>query len=489
MSTASTRTESSATVLVTATVFHAVAAFGRRSRGRSGETDHVDGAQLEQGHDRPAGGGPGLGVSLGQVFVAAVRASARSARRLRRWNRRDGAGGSGLASLVEVHALQAAGDATVAVALAGTIFFGTSTDQARTRVALYLLVTMAPFAVVAPLLGPLLDRFRHGRRFALAATMAARATLALVIGHTIGSGGEAFALYPAALGVLIAGKAYGVVRSAAVPRLLPDGMTLVQANSRLTVAAVLSPALAGSVAVGITKAFGHLDALRFGTLLYIAAGLMALRLPRRADGGKATRAAEASAGRGLIRLSNVDPEVGLALRCTAALRWLSGFLLLYGAFVLRHHRLSGLPHNVSLAVLAIGIGAGNLLGTTTGARLAALPTRRLGPPLLMATLASTLLVALDFGLTTVVVIAVVSSATVAMVKLGLDATIQQRVDDSVRTSTFARSETALQLAWVAGGAIGIILPTTPLIGFTVASVVLALATAHVLGVPLRVRAR
>jgi hypothetical protein len=68
-----------------------------------------------------------------------------------------------------------------------------------------------------------------------------------------------------------------------------------------------------------------------------------------------------------------------------------------------------------------------------------------------------------------------------MAKLRLDATIQQRVPDEVRTSTFARSETALQLAWVAGGAIGIVLPTTPIVGFLVATVVLTGGLAIVLG--------
>jgi hypothetical protein len=88
---------------------------------------------------------------------------------------------------------------------------------------------------------------------------------------------------------------------------------------------------------------------------------------------------------------------------------------------------------------------------------------------------TTLLTAIDYGLFTVFAVAVVSSAAVAVAKLALDATIQQRVDDDVRTSTFARSETALQLAWVAGGAVGIVLPTTPWIGFLVATAGLAVA--------------
>jgi MFS family permease len=432
---------------------------------------------------------PGPAAALGHFLVAVVRAAARGVRRLRNWNRRGGAGRSGLAGLVELHALQAAGDATVAVALAGTIFFGASTSEARGKVALYLLITMAPFAVVAPFLGPLLDRFQHGRRLALAVTIGSRAVLAIALGHALGGGVGELALYPAALGVLIAGKAYSICRSSAVPRLLPEGMTLVQANSRLTVAAVLSPALAGAAAIALTKAFNHQTALRFGALLYILAAVLSLRLPRTADGGRATRAAESAAGRGLLRLSNVDPEVGLALRATAALRWLSGFLLLYGAFVLRHHRLSGLSHNLSLAALAVGIGVGNLLGTTVGARLAGLPTRRLAPPLLLATLVPTFFAAIDFGLVTVTALAVVSSATAAMAKLGLDATIQQQVDDSVRTSTFARSEAALQLAWVVGGAIGIVLPTAPIVGFLMASAVMAAAALNAYGVRVRSPAR
>jgi MFS family permease len=437
----------------------------------------------------PAPSGDGVGRAIWHLLLAIGRAFAAGGRRLRRWNRRDGAGASGLAALVEVHALQAAGDAVVSVALAGSLFFSVPTDQARTRIALYLLITMAPFAVVAPVLGPLLDRFQHGRRLALAATMAARATLAIVIGHSLGGGVQALALYPAALGVLVAGKAYSIARSAAVPRLVPEGLTLVQANARLTLAAVVSPGIAGLAAIGVNKAFGHLMTLRFGALIYTLAAVLVMRLPRRADGGAATRATENSAGRGLLRLSNVSSDVRAALRTTAALRGLAGFLLLYGAFVVRKHPIGGLSGTVSLAALAIGLGVGNLIGTTTGVRAAKVNAKRLATPLLLASLVSVFVTAIDFGLITVFAVAVVSSAAVAVSKLSLDATIQSQVDESVRTSTFARSETTLQLAWVVGGAIGIVLPTQPVVGFLVAAAGLTLALADSLGVRWRGRRR
>ena len=128
---------------------------------------------------------PGVGHAIWHLLVAIARACRHGGRRIGAWNRSRGAGESGLARLVQVHAIQTAGDAFVTVALAGSLFFSVSPHTAKTRIGLYLLIAMAPFAVIAPVLGPVLDRFQHGRRFALAATMLARATLALVIGHSL----------------------------------------------------------------------------------------------------------------------------------------------------------------------------------------------------------------------------------------------------------------------------------------------------------------
>jgi MFS family permease len=402
--------------------------------------------------------------------------------RLRTWNHGRGARESGLARLVEVHALQTAGDAFVTVALAGSLFFAVPTDQARTRVGLYLLIAMAPFAVVAPILGPLLDRFRHGRRFALSLTMLARATLALVIGRALASGSlsvpETLALYPAALGVLVGQKTYAVARGATVPRVLPTGMTLVQANSRFTLTGVFAPALAGGVAILVTKGFGHLWALRLGALVYVAGAIVALRLPPQVDGGRETRAHEDRPALGsVLRLGQSDPEVAGVLRSAATLRWLAGFLLFYGAFVVQEHSIGGMPKGVALAALAIGIGTGNFVGTLIGARTSGLTAARLALVLLTGTGLATLFAAIDFGLLSVFTLAIVSSAAAAIAKLGLDATIQRRVPESVRTSTFARSETTLQLAWVVGGAIGILLPTKPIVGFAIATAVVGLGLA------------
>lgn len=420
-----------------------------------------------------------VGSAAWRLARASAAAARRGTRRLNTWNRSSGAGESGLARLVEVHALQTAGDAFITVALAGSLFFSVSPGTARSRIALYLLVAMAPFAVVAPVLGPLLDRFRHGRRFAIAVTMLARATLALVIGHALSGGGlslaETLALYPAALGVLVAQKTYTIARSATVPRLLPARLTLVQANSRLTVTGVFSSAVAGGLAIVLTKLFGHLWALRFGAVAYVVAAVLTLRLTRHADGGADVRRHEARPALGsVLRLGQPDAHVARALRSAATLRWLAGFLLFYGAFVVQEHSIGGMPKAVALGALAVGIGGGNFLGTVVGARTASVAPTRLAAALLAVTALTTLFTALSFGLLTVFAVAIVSAAAAAIAKLGLDATIQRRVDESVRTSTFARSETTMQLAWVVGGGVGIVLPTTPVVGFSIATAVICL---------------
>src|SRR6476469_1795825 len=112
-----------------------------------------------------------------------------AARRLRQAARANGAGSSGLSQLLGVHSLQSAGDALVAVALAGTLFFSVPLGQARGRVALYLLLTLLPFSFLVPIAGPLLDRFRHGRRNVLAFATGGRGLLTWVMAGKVGGVG------------------------------------------------------------------------------------------------------------------------------------------------------------------------------------------------------------------------------------------------------------------------------------------------------------
>jgi MFS family permease len=191
-----------------------------------------------------------------------------------------GAGRTGLSTLIELTAAGGAGDAFVAVSLAGTIFFSTSVDQARGKVVLFLLVTMAPFAVLAPFIGPFLDRMQQGRRYLLGGTMLARGLLCWGMSAAITS---PVTLLPAAFGILVLQKAYGVARASVTPRLLPAEINLVTANARSQLITLTGSMLAGAVAAGIEATAGAAWVLRAGTLIYLAAMFLALRLPDRVD--------------------------------------------------------------------------------------------------------------------------------------------------------------------------------------------------------------
>ena len=218
-------------------------------------------------------------AATGTARVSASAASGAS-RFFHRITGASGASRTGLANLIELTAAGNVGDAFVIVALAGTLFFNTSLDQARSQVLLYLLVTMAPFVVLAPFIGPMLDRVQQGRRYIMAGTLLARGLLCWGMSAALHN---PLTLFPAAFGVLILQKAYGVMRSAVTPRLLPAELTLVSANARSSLIALIASTLGVVLAGGIQVLGGAAWVLRIGALVYIAGTVLGLRLPETVD--------------------------------------------------------------------------------------------------------------------------------------------------------------------------------------------------------------
>ncbi len=225
--------------------------------------------------------------SAARAGASAARAGASVAhganRRLHKITHASGAGRTGLAQLIELSAAGSIGDGFVAVALAGTLFFSTSVEQARGRIALALIITMAPFALLAPFIGPMLDRVQRGRRFILIGTVLARGLLCWGMAGAV-QHNDSLTLLPAAFGVLLLQKAYGVTRASVTPRLLPSEITLVTANARCALASLIATTAGVPVAAGIAAATGGgasgaAWALRIGTFVYLAAMVPAFRIP------------------------------------------------------------------------------------------------------------------------------------------------------------------------------------------------------------------
>ncbi|MFJ2148748.1 MFS transporter [Streptomyces microflavus] len=454
--------------------------------------------------------GPGPLRRAGRATGRALRSPfTGTARGIRKATHAHGAGESGLGKLIELHAVNGAGDVMITVALASTVFFSVPTDEARGRVALYLAITMAPFTLLAPVIGPLLDRLPHGRRAAMAGAMLARALLAITMSGAVATGG--LELYPAALGVLVSSKAYGVVRSAVVPRLLPPKFSLVKANSRVTLAGLLATGVAAPIGAGL-QTIGSAWPLYGACAIFIAGTFLAFTLPHKVDSAKGERRARlidphgeepvpppAPKPRGLRKdghrkdglrrngekpakerppgLRSVGGSVFHGLQANAAHRALSGFLIFFLAFLLREHPMAGQSAAVSLAIVGVSAGVGNACGTAVGAWL-----RARGPEVIIATvlglaLGTAVLAAVFFSTAAVAALGAVAGFTQALSKLSLDAMIQRDVPEEVRTSAFARSETLLQMAWVVGGGIGIALPLNAVLGMSVAAGILALGAA------------
>src|SRR5215470_2294515 len=327
-------------------------------------------------------------VSASQSAARASAAAANGASRtLHRITSASGAGRTGLAHLIELSAAGSVGDGFVAVALAGTLFFSASVTEARGRVALALLITMAPFALLAPFIGPMLDRIQHGRRYILIGTVLARGLLCWGMAGAV-QHNDTLTLLPAAFGVLLLQKVYSVTRASVTPRLLPQEITLVTANSRCALASLLATTVAVPVAAGIDAlAGGHAGGaawvLRVGTLVYLLAMIPGFRLPSGVDepaadsaqpqaaaGGVAAadaaapdQGAHGHAGQhqpgGKRRMPRrlfprpVGPVVGEALGANITLRAYSGFMIFFLAFILRTVHF-GVSDHLALAEMITG---------------------------------------------------------------------------------------------------------------------------------------
>ncbi|CAO5256435.1 MFS transporter [Frankia sp. AgKG'84/4] len=394
-------------------------------------------------------------------------------RRARSRVRGEDSGRTGLSALTELSFVNAAGDALVTVALAGSLFFSVPSGEARSKVALYLLITMVPFALLAPVVGPLLDRVAHGRRTALAAICLGRGLLAWQLAGAL----TGLAVYPLALGLLVFSRAFGVARSAVTPRVAPPELTLVKVNSRISLVNIVSGAIVAPLGLGMAHIpfVGYPWVLRSCAIVYMTGVLLAFNLPRTVDSAagelplRAGALADSSRPGLRARFRAALGALPVALRATLVLRGLVGFLTFYLAFLLRTKG----GNNLWLGGLAVAAGVGSGLGVFVGGRLG---RRRPEGILMLALLMAAggcLGAAITYTRFTSLVAALLATMAGSMGKLALDAILQRDIPEANRNSAFARSETALQLAWVAGGACGLVeLPGS--VGFALAAAAVCL---------------
>jgi hypothetical protein len=362
----------------------------------------------------------------------------------------------------------AAGDAVIAIALAGSLFFDISPGAARSRIALYLIFTMLPFTIVAPLVGPAIDRVAGGRRVVIVACAGGKALVSIfMITHLNG-----LALFPLAFATLVLSKAYAVCKSALVPSLVRNDEELVEANSKLGLIAGLVGFIAAVPAL-IVQLISAPATVAFSAVIFVLATAMAWQIPRRivvaAEREEPVETAE-------LRSSGIR----LAASAMALLRAVVGFLTFQIAFWLRHSGAPTVWFGVVLIFSAIGTLGGNAVGPIVRQQFR--EERMLIVALGLTAVGGTI-AAIFGGRATAALLAGLVGFSAALARLAFDSIVQRDAPDADHGRTFAGFETRFQLAWVAGAFVPVIVHTPLGAGFAgiaIASAVagVAYATGH-----------
>jgi hypothetical protein len=362
--------------------------------------------------------------------------------------------------LARTHALMAAGDAVIAIALAGSLFFDISPDAARTKVALYLLFTMLPFTIVAPLVGPAIDRLAGGRRAIVVSCAAGKAVVSIfMITHLQG-----LALFPLAFLTLVLSKAYTVCKSALVPSVVRSDAELVEANSKLGLIAGILGFMAAVPAL-ILQLISPSVTVAFSALIFAGAAYMGWQLPRKivvaAQPAPAVEAAELRSG-GIV----------LASSAMTLLRAVVGFLTFEIAFWLRNNGAPAWWFGVVLVFSAIGTLAGNAVGPLVRQQLR---EERMLTAALGLTAAAGIVTAVLSGRATAALLSLVVGFSAALARLAFDSIVQRDAPDANRGRAFARFETRFQMGWVLASFIPVVIAIPAWAGFAIVGLVAAFA--------------
>ncbi len=362
------------------------------------------------------------------------------------------------------------GDTLVAIALAGTLFFDVpNTAEARSNVALYLSITMAPFAVVAPLLGGLFSRFPVYRAV-ITSSSVARAVFALIMM----TGLDTIWLFPLAFTMLVLSRLYGISKNSMLPVAIDEPTALVSANARLARIGIFAGAIVLPVGALLAQ-IGPQFALLLSVGFFLFSGFLSLGLPdpRTAAEAAPRQASSTPVSRTLMR------SVRISRLATAGVRLINGYLILLLAFAFQEGGQRALDFGALVAAAGAGYGVASYLAPWLEKRLRE-------EPMVVAALAveagAAFLAAQGLSLAAAAAVAAAAGIAWGVAKFGFDGLLQRSVPAGKRGGAFTRAETLFQLAWVVGAIIPVVITIDPELGMTIAGIAaLAAQTVFVAG--------
>ena len=349
--------------------------------------------------------------------------------------------------------VSSAADALFTVSLAGSLFFSVSVDAARPRVLAYLLGTLVPFAVVGPVLAPLVDRARGGHRVILVAAAAGRSLACIVLAWNL----KNLVLLPVAFSVLVLGKTAMIARNVLMARLVVDDHQLVAANARVSRLASLGGVAGGAAGASLLRLSSPSVVVVAAAAAYASAAIVGLGLPRPA-------VLPTTPSRLVETVELTGTRLGLAAAAMSIVRFAAGFMTFLVALTLRA---AGERVWVFGVVLLAGVIAG-----LTGSVLGPIVRRRVGEDTLLGAallvLAACSLIAAGQGVRSGAILTTfVFGVAGAVGQQVFTATAQRLAPDAEMGRAFARFDSRFQLVWVVGAIGPLLLAPSRTVGFGV----------------------
>ena len=358
--------------------------------------------------------------------------------------------------LARTHVANNMADAMLAAALADSIFFSLPADNARGPVLRYLIITMAPFIFIAPLIGPLIDRMKGGHRLVLLGTLVARAVIAWLLIDQISDDTPGPLFFLLALLVLVGQRAYSVARSALVPTVVTSDDELIEANSKLTILGGFAGFVGILPAALLLKIWGPGWALGLAVVTYGAGAVIGLRIP----GARVATDKRDAVERQEIRGAGIQ----LAGGAMSLLRGCVGFLTMLIAFDFRGGDKAAWQFGL---VAAVSVIAG-LIGAAVASRLKELTSEETILTASLGLVVSGAFASLFIGeVSGACIVGACVGFAAALGKLAFDSILQRDAPDANRGRSFARFETRFQIFYVLGSLIPVAFHVGARLGFAI----------------------
>jgi len=359
------------------------------------------------------------------------------------------------------------GDGVFQAALAGTVLFNPQRAADPVDVAAGFAVLLLPYSVVGPFAGVWLDRW--SRRQVLLVANVLRAALVAVVAALTVAGVDGPAYYLAGLAVFSVNRFVLSALSAGLPHTCAR-TELVPANALSTTAGAVAGVLGGGVAIGVRTLVGGDDAgyaalSLFAALPYLVSAAVVAGFVRAHLGpDHSSRSATVSA-RDVLHGMLAGARHVLASRAAtwvlsvmAVQRVCFGLLTLLTLLLYRGALEPVGPFPVGLAGLAQVLGAG-ALGTLLAAAATPPAVRRWGKvrwttAALVLGGVGQLALGLPFLAPSVVAAGFVLGFVGQAVKICVDSTLQEVVDDDFRGRVFSVYDTLFNVTFVAAVVVG-----------------------------------